>query len=74
MIGVTAYSRVGHDYLSVATCEREGKADPAVVAVVDTRGAEDVYETVRWATRPEQGRFIQVPTAAIRRCNEGYGE
>ena len=45
-----------------------------MVAVVDTRGAEEMYETVRWAMRLEQGRFIDIPTAGIRSYNEGYGE
>ena len=48
--------------------------DLAAIAVGDTRGAEEMYETVRWAKRLEQSRFIEIPTAGIRCYNEGYGE
>lgn len=62
------------EYLSLASCERNGVPDAAVVAVVDTRGAEEMYESVRWARRVEQGRFVEIPATGIRCYNEGYGE
>lgn len=62
------------EYLSVATCERDGQSDPGIVAVADTAGAAEMYETVRWAVRLQDGRFVEVPTAGIRCYNEGYGE
>lgn len=60
--------------LAIAACERGGEPDAAVVAVVDTQGAAEMYETVRWAVRLEQGRFTTLPTSGLRCHNEGYGE
>jgi len=72
---VIAYPVLRRDEIvSIATCERDGEPDAAVVAVVDTVGAEEMYDAVRWAVRLDRGKFVEVPTAGIRCYNEGYGE
>ena len=63
-----------NEYVSIATCERDGVPDAGVVAVVDTLGAAEMYEAVRWAMRLDRGKFVEIPTTGIRCYNEGYGE
>ena len=60
--------------LLVSACERDGIADMTLVAVVDTAGAAEMYDAVRWAVRLQDGKFVQVPVKGIRCVNEGYGE
>ncbi|GAB3381718.1 hypothetical protein [Lysobacter fragariae] len=62
------------EQLALATCERDGAADAGIVAVVDTTGAEEMYETVRWAVRLQDGKFVRLQTSGIACYNEGYGE
>lgn len=70
-----AYPALGrNEYLSIATCERNGVPEAGMAAVVDTRGAGEMYDAVRWAVRLDQGKFVETPTAGIRCYNEGYGE
>lgn len=67
------------EYVSVATCQRDGVDDPGLIAIVDTAvpdaAAQEMLEARRWAIRLDRdtGRFVEVPPASVRCYNEGYG-
>lgn len=67
------------EYVSVATCQRDGVDDPGLIAIVDTAvpdaAAQEMFEARRWAMRLDRdsGKFVEVPPASVRCYNEGYG-
>lgn len=67
------------EYVSVATCQRDGVDDPGLVAIVDTAvpdaAAQEMFEARRWAMRLDRdsGKFVEVPPASVRCYNEGFG-
>ncbi len=68
------------ELVAIATCQRAGEDDAAVVAIIDP-GAEgtaqlDMLPAVRWAVRLDRatGKFLRVPPSQVRCYNEGTSE
>ncbi|WP_147300647.1 hypothetical protein [Lysobacter silvisoli] len=67
------------EYLSVATCQRDGVEDAGLIAIVDTAvadaAAQETFQASRWAVRLDRdsGKFVEVPPASVRCYNEGFG-
>ncbi|NUO77994.1 MAG: hypothetical protein HOQ32_18525 [Lysobacter sp.] len=67
------------EYVSVATCQRDGVDDPGLIAIVDTAvenaAEQETFEARRWAMRLDRdtGKFVEVPPASVRCYNEGFG-
>lgn len=63
--------------LALGTCERDWRADPGIVALVDGNGraSETHWPPVRWALRLDRasGRFVALDPGEVRCLNEGYG-
>lgn len=68
------------EYMSVATCQRDGVQDAGLIAIVDTAvdnaSEQETFQAVRWAMRLDRhtGKFVTVPATSVRCANEGYGE
>jgi hypothetical protein len=68
------------ELVAIATCQRNGVDDTALVAIIDTGavGASelDMLPAVRWAMRLDRatGKFLRVSPGSVRCYNEGSSE